>query len=243
MTSNFRSRGIRILCDKGNLVSKQEKIYFEPSDHCQIQNEQILQWQEKGLISLFEYSVVQNSIDTYNFHVNLARDDYRNIYKYLPDMVLNEFRMVSLIFDQSFRNYTVGYRLDNARLINQSFYFYPTIWKEFRYGIKGITDIKKINKYVNDFSKWVASGNADCRDEINEFASIIYKLKGISIHVDENVIGYKLYGRVQENDLKCFIKQRTGYDISENSHYGTSVLVALRVSCKMIKGYNIYYLS
>ncbi len=236
----FRSRGLRIYTDKFSL---QEKIYYEPDVRCQLHNKYITNLKSRGLLSLFEYSTVDDRIDTYNFHVNLTNPEFTQIYDGLVQNVVAEFNRVREHFGPSFQNYTVGYRLDGPQIVKQSFYFYPTVWKGLRYGIKGVTDRKKIVHDVTEFSNRITSGNKQTQKDISEFASMLYKFKGISIHVLDDVTGYKLYGRAENVVLRKYIMDRTGYDIFENVRHGDIVLVALRINNGLIKGYNIYFRS
>lgn len=242
MEKVIRSRGLRIFLQEGK-YSVQEKIYYEPDRNCQVNNIAINELMNDGIISLFEYSMVNKKIDTYNFHVNLTNENYIKLYENLPREVMGEFNKIRQNFGESFRNYTVGYRLNETGVINRCYYFYPTIWKEDRYGIKGVTNHEKIIYNLVGFSDKIIKGDEKIRKEIYEFASILYKFKGVSIHVSEQINGYKLYGRVKAEQLKKYISEKSGYDISKNSQYGDAVLVALRIKENAVAGYNIYYLS
>ena len=80
MTPVFRSRGTRIIKDKENCFTEQMKIYYEPENELK-ENRIIQRWLGAGILSLFEYSMVEETvIDTYNFHVNLMDEVYREIY-------------------------------------------------------------------------------------------------------------------------------------------------------------------
>ena len=73
MTPVFRSRGIRIIKDKEDCFTEQMKMYYEPENELK-ENSKIQRWLRTGILSLFEYSIVEeNVIDTYNFHVNLMQ--------------------------------------------------------------------------------------------------------------------------------------------------------------------------
>lgn len=244
MTPVVRSRGIRIIKDNENCFTEQMKIYYESENDLK-ENRKIQGWLRTGILSLFEYSMVgENVIDTYNFHVNLMDEVYREIYDgMLSKKEKKLLDMIPVLFDESFRNYTVGYRIAGEEIAGQSYYFYPTVLGKTRYKIRGIVDTKRIQQEIQRFSVYVSKGYLECENEIKIFGELMYKLKGISIHIAENNIGYKLYGRVSYELLKKYLLEIMGYELERNKHYGDVVLVAQRIQQGRVTGYNIYYLS
>lgn len=239
MKESFRSRGIR-LARVNNLISREMKVYFEPQN-ISIDCNPIRMWSEKSLIALFEYSTIQNQIDTYNYHVNLTDTNYEKIYAGLDKSILDTMNIVPEIFDISFRNYTVGYRLKNNKIYDSAYYFYPTIWKENRYGIKGIVDTDIISRAIQRFARYAAKDNYDSQQEILSFGQIVSKLKGVSVHCTSTVNGFKLYGRCSIDLLNPFILNTMGIHITEFQQYGDVVLVAQRITNGIVNGYNLYY--
>ena len=239
MEETFRSRGIR-LTRINNQISQQMKIYYEPTN-ISVECDSIRMWSEKGLISLFEYSTVQNHIDTYNYHLNLIDNHYDEIYTGLDKNTLAVLKEIPAIFDDSFQNYTVGYRINNNQIYDSSYYYYPTIWKENRYGIKGIVDKKIINQEVQQFAKYVAKEHYEVQQEIIRFGQIMTKLKGVSVHYTGTISGFKLYGRCSTEILNSFLLYTMGTRITEFQQYGDVILVAQRIQNGMVSGYNLYY--
>lgn len=237
----FRSRGIRILYNDGHTLCK-EKVYYEPDESCVQKNEYIENLQERGLISLFEYSVVEEQIDTYNFHVSLTNENYMEIYEGISSNVVNAFEIIKMCFGGCMKNYTIGYKMRGAIIEQQSFYFYPTIWKGTRYGIKGITEQGVINDGISKFAELIARNYTSTSNEINNFSEIIYKFKGISIHPYGNSIGYKIYGRVDNNIIKKYLMEKYGFNMESYHKYGECVLAALRIINGQVQGINIYFL-
>lgn len=244
MTPVFRSRGIRIIKDKENCFTEQMKIYYEPENELK-ENRIIQRWLSTGILSLFEYSMVEeNVIDTYNFHVNLMDEVYREMYdEMLAEGEKKLLGMIPVLFDESFRNYTVGYRIAGQEIAGQSYYFYPTVLGETRYKIRGIVDDERIYQEIQRFSEYVSKGRLECENEIKAFGRLMHKLKGISIHIAENNVGYKLYGRIRYELLKKYLMEIMGYELERNKHYGDVVLAAQRIQRGRVTGYNIYYLS
>ena len=187
MTPVFRSRGIRIIKDKEDCFTEQMKMYYEPENELK-ENSKIQRWLRTGILSLFEYSIVEeNVIDTYNFHVNLMDEVYREIYDgMLTEREKKLLDMIPVLFDQSFRNYTVGYKMVGQEIAGQSYYFYPTVLGKTRYTIRGIVDAERIHQEIQRFSAYVSKGHMGCENEIKTFGRLMYKLKGISIHINVN---------------------------------------------------------
>lgn len=243
MDNKFRSRGIRIIKDNDIVFSEQMKIYYEPDSTIVAENERIHELINNNILMYFEYSQLEDgTIDTYNFHVNLM-EKYEELYKGLSAEKIEKLNAIVGLFDESFRNYTVGYRVDNQVITSQSYYFYPTILKETRYGIKGIVDKTVINCEVERFAKYISKENEKTREEIQQFGRLMNKLKGVSVHILDNQFGYKLYGRIEQSLLTEFLKDTMGYELIRNDQYGEVVLIAQRIQNEEVKGYNIYYLS
>lgn len=240
MEKVFRSRGIRLLRNQDGSIQEQQKIYYEPNE-CRIDNMQLYSWMEEKALSLFEYSEVGNKVDTYNFHVKLENDQYKVIYSGLDEQSCALLDVIPSVFDKSFRNYTVGYQVENEEISRSAYYFYPTIWKEIRYGIRGIEDTAIISKEISRFAEYVA-GNQQAHDEIVDFGKSMCKLKGISIHFRETLNGYKLYGRCNKSELQTLLADRMNVDL-ENYKYGDVVLVAQRIQLGHVTGYNLYFME
>lgn len=243
MSDVFRSRGIRILKDDEKGFTEQMKIYYEPAGSF-TENRKIQTWLKNGTLSLFEYSMLEeHRIDTYNFHVNLIRGDYQEIYNGLLPELRMELDVMPALLDESFRNYTVGYRIEKGKVIGQSFYFYPTVLKEHRFGIKGVVDKAKIREQTDRLAKYISKSDDAARKEIADFAENIYKFKGVSVHIAGDDIGYKIYGRVEQCRLEHFLSEKMGYSLKRSSKYGEVVLTAQRIQTGKVTGYNIYYLT
>lgn len=242
MEKLFRSRGIRLL--KGSdVVLKQMKIYYESGEHY-FNNQFVCKMIKNGLINYFEYSCLEDgTVDTYNFHVNLL-DDYSELYQTLELYQKEIIDEIPFLFDENYRNYTVGYRMKGKEILSSSFYFYPTINREGRYRIKGITDKVVIDSEIKRFSKKVCEENNMAQEEIMRFGAILKKLKGVSVHITNANLGYKLYGRVDVETLKSFFRECLDYELDNDfSLYGEIVLVAQRIEENKIPGYNIYFLK
>ncbi|WP_075678595.1 hypothetical protein [Roseburia sp. 831b] len=236
----FRSRGIRLIKSNGD-ISYKEKVYYEPDDSYEIKNLQVNDLQANGIISLFEYSVVDKEIDAFNFHVNL-NCDYQDIYDGIPKCICNEIKEMHSVLGDPFKNYTIGYKFKDTVITGRSYYYYPTVWKKTRYGIEGITDASVIKEKLNKFYGHIDLNEKLCSDEKETFISYMYKLKGISISYEQDGMNYKVYGRIEMRQLKSLLKNYMGYDLKDNGSYGPVVLVAQRICNSVIVGYNIYYL-
>ena len=241
MEKRFRSRGIRIEYNESN-CSVTEKCYYEPDQECKISNEYINALQDKGIISLFEYSIVDNKIDTYNYHVDLLKDEYAEMYEGLSYSIIDMLKKIQDSFGKYMKNYTVGYRMNESTIVQQIFYFYPTIWNGNRYRIKGITEKAVIFNGIKNFFEFFIDEDKQTRKKVMEFADMIYKFKGISVHVSNNELSYKIYGRINYNLLKAYLSKNYSYNIDKNLKYGKCVLAALRIMNNRIQGINIYYL-
>lgn len=240
MEKVFRSRGIRLLRNQDGSTQEQQKIYYEPNGS-RIDNRQLYSWMEENALSLFEYSEVANKIDTYNFHVRLENDQHKNIYSGLDEQSRVLLDVIPSVFDESFRNYTVGYQVKNGEISRSAYYYYPTIWKETRYGIQGIEDTAIISREISRFADYVTA-DQQAKDEIEDFGRIMCKLKGISVHFRETLNGYKLYGRCNKFELQALLADRMKVDL-ENYKYGDVVLVAQRIQLGHVTGYNLYFME
>lgn len=237
----FRARGIRLTKLNGN-VSYKEKVYYEPDNSYDIKNSQVSDLQANEVISLFEYSVVDKEIDAFNFHVNL-NCEYQVIYEGLPECICNKVKEMCFVLGEPFKNYTIGYKFKDAEITGRSFYYYPTIWKKTRYGIKGITDASVIKEKLDRFYDYIGLNKNMCSDEKEVFINSMYKLKGISFSYGRDGMNYKVYCRMDISQLKPLLKKCLGYDLKYECSYGPVVLVAQRISNSIICGYNIYYLA
>lgn len=237
----FRSRGIRLF-KNSNLISQQTKIYYE-AEKFDFDNSFVCKLVNSGIIDCFEYSCLDNDeIDAYNFHVNL-QTDYSQLYMPLSSYQVEIINSIPKIFDVNFKNYTIGYRFEKNEITGNSYYFYPTVIRDERYRINGVTDREIIISEVNNFAKKVAV-NKDVFDEINTYGSILTKLKGVSIHIQNDRVGYKLYGRIRFEELKVFFKKYLNFEIDEYfGVYGEIILVAQRIEDGQVQGYNIYFLK
>lgn len=238
MEKVFRSRGIRLLRNQDGSTQVQQKIYYEPNG-CRVDNRQLYSWMEEKVLSFFEYSEVCNKIDTYNFHVKLENDQHKIIYSRLDEQSRALLDVIPSVFDESFQNYTVGYQVEKGEISRSAYYYYPTIWKEIRYGIQGIEDAATISREITRFAEYVAS-DQQAKDEIVDFGRSMCKLKGISVHFRETLNGYKLYGRCNKSELQTLLVDRMKVDL-ENYKYGDVILVAQRIQLGHVTGYNLYF--
>lgn len=238
MEKKLRSRGIRIKKNE-DISYVESKIYYEP-ENILLTNKKICDWESRHILQVFEYSEVNNRVDTFNFHVNLLQD-YKCLYDGLTENEKDVLHRIPQIFDERFRNYTVGYRLQNDAIVGQSYYFYPTFLKDHRYGIKGITDATTIANQVKEFAMAVSGGDP-CENEIIEFGFLLKKLKGVSFHISDKKHSYKLYGRMDFEVLRTYLLKNIGYDLHNLDNYGEVALVAQRIEHGCVTGYNVYYL-
>lgn len=237
----FRSRGIRLIKSEEGVFCR-EKVYYEPDGSYEIKNLWVRKQQSDGIISLFEYSIIDEVIDSFNFHVNL-NGDYRRIYERLPKYICEEVAEFESLLGDPFKNYTIGYKFSEVEITGRSFYFYPTTWKENRYGIKGITENSVINEKLGAFYEYIGLNENLFGDEKKEFISSVCKLKGISVTYGLDGMDYKVYCRMDMKQLNLLLKKYLGYEQKERDEYGPIVLVAQRICNSAIVGYNIYYLA
>lgn len=242
----FRSRGVRFIkksfAGYGKSFAK-VKIYYEP-DFSILKCHRLSEMMNKGILEYFEYSENESgNIDTFNFHnnLNIQSDE---IYQDLSVEQLQILKKVPYFFDQTFLNYTIGYKVDEEKIIGKNYYFYPTIKKENGYGIKGITERTIIEKYIGRFAYEIGINDMESEDEIKAFSGMIYKFKGISIAFTINkLVEYKIYGRILSCDIYKFLSDKVEIDSDSLEKFGDVVLVAQRIRNKCVVGYNLYYLS
>lgn len=246
MSKEFRSRSIRLMKDPVVAASanfSNSKIYYD-AESSLLTNSELKQYVNKGILDYFEYSEDEyGKIDAFNFHNNLEVicDD---LYQNLLENQLKLIKEIPNIFDKSFLNYTIGYRVVNEKILGRNYYFYPTIKKEKGFGIKGITDSMIIKEYINKFISNLGFRNAETGLEIRSFASLMYKFKGISIAFSENnPVEYKVYGRISTHDIYEYLRDKILFDFNLCEKYGDVVLVAQRINNDHVVGYNIYYLD
>lgn len=241
MERQLRSRGFRIYFADKKITCK-EKVYYEPDITCVYNNVNIRMLEDLGILNLFEYSMIEDQIDGINFHVDLTKNTYKTLYKDLPITIIKKFDAIASCMGDCMKNYTIGYRLKEDAIEQQVFYFYPTVWKETRYGIKGITDRRTICNGLNSFIERAVNPLLNNDDKVKAFIDNIYKFKGISVHLSNNKIGYKIYGRILYENLKKYLFTYFDYDIDLLSKYGDCVLTAIRLADQRVEGINIYFL-
>lgn len=228
----FRSRGFRYENETGLLKMK---IYYD-ADSSVIEGNELLGTIDKKM-QLFEYSVDEyGNVETVNFHndfTNIINDGFGENMEEIHNRIIE-------IFDDSFRDYTIGYRIKENEVIGKSVYYYPTAWKGTRYGIKGITDKAKMSIQLNRFIDTI-DVNTEDKIEILQFTSLFYKFKGCGITFSHNGNKeYKLYGRILSKDINDFFQNKV--NLSACNIYGDVVLTAIRIRNGVVSGYNLYYL-
>lgn len=232
MRKVFRSRGIRFDVN-GKFVS--EKRYFEPDIYHLSQYDNLkdcfLRW------DCFEYAVKvgTESVDSVNFHTDMTTHNP-------SDLILQDvfsIEKIRKIFDDSFKAYTIGMRLAGNEIIGQSIYYYPSILKTNRYGIKGITNPLVINVECSRLLKYL-----DIDDErYIKYVNMITKLKGFSVTKNQyRKVSYKLYAYVEDDKL---------FDLFENKNavekcfreYGKTKLTSMRIMDGKVTGINLYFIE
>lgn len=242
MKKLFRSRGIRINRKKDNSIDTKMKIYYD-ADLYKVENKILDNFVTKGIIRLFEYSILEpeNKIDTYNYHVDLCHKQNELLYEGIDSSRKMVLEIIPELFDSTFKNYTIGYRVNNKKITDTCYYFYPTEYRDNRYRIKGITNKSVILQESERFADYVST-DIFAKKEIIKYSSIMEKLKGVSVHLSNNKISYKLYGRIDSELLHEYIWNMIGYDLSK-LNYGEVVLSAQRIEDGKITGYNVYFLQ
>ncbi|MEE1282959.1 MAG: hypothetical protein UHK60_12050 [Acutalibacteraceae bacterium] len=189
MKKDFRSRGIRFDIN-GELVS--EKEYYEPDIYYLSRYKNLkdcfVRWE------CFEYAmkVGMESVDSVNFHTDMTTHNPKDLI--LQNVISSE--KIRKIFDDSFKAYTIGMRLTGDEITGQSIYYYPSVWKIHRYGIKGITDPLVINAECSRLLNYLELNDK----RYVEYVNMITKLKGFSVTENQDgKVSYKLYAYVKTN--------------------------------------------
>lgn len=241
MNRHFRSRGIQIkkAFQSPGEASLGMKCYYDADPKLLSALYGICSIDQR--LSCFEYSLdTYGNIDSYNFHVDLTAPS-DGLFADQTLRMRNTLLEIPQIFDCSFRNYTIGYRIKEGRYMGKTFYFYPTVWQHERFGIQGVVDPARIEKYWSRFIKWCSLSEAD---ELRRFWSMIRKFKGISVSETPNrELEYKIYARTEQAPLYHLVEQTTCADLSFGRKYGPCVLTAQRIAGGKVTGYNLYYLS
>jgi hypothetical protein len=247
----FRSRGIRLSINRQTREWEiREKIYYDADAYEKSkENNGMLKLLENKIIKRFEYSIREgDKVDTINFHVDLTKE-ISQLYFGLDKNILQLIENIPKVFNSTFLNYTIGYMFDNYVINQKTFYFYPTIWKGDRYGIKGIEDRDEIKCCLERFIRFIKCGSFD-NTIVNYYARNIEKLKGISISADKkDRMTIKLYARIRRHSVLSIMDMLTkennvirfNYDEIRNE-YGDPHLVALRIHNTSVSGINLYYL-
>lgn len=245
MQKEFRSRGIRLMknIDYINNDIPNSKTYYN-ADISLLDNPELQSYVNNGTLKYFEYSLLETGeIDNFNFHTDTSNiPDV--IYKNLSEAQLKHLNKIPLVFDENFLNYTVGYRVRDKKIVIYNYYFYPTIKKEDRIGIKGVTDRAKIQKYTDSFIEFLNITDPETIDEIRAFFSLTYKFKGLILTFNENdLVEYKIYGRIETEKIYKFIEDKISVDTNTYREYGEVILVGQRIRNTKVVGYNLYYLK
>lgn len=234
MGADFRSRGFSY-----NILSKKMtmKKYYEPNNDVLLINENIRYISSN--MKCLEYSVNdKGKIDSINFHTECNNISNYILYNFNDIVSLN----IKSIFDESYKAYTVGYRLTDTYISGMSIYYYPTVWKKERFGICGITDNIKICHQISLFLTAIKATDK-CRNKMKQLTPAIKKFKGCCITSDyNNIISYKLYFKINICDIKSFFEKNIDINKLEDN-YGDTVLIAVRFDEGEISGYNFYYLN
>lgn len=245
MQKEFRSRGIRLMknIDYINNTIPNSKTYYNV-DISLLDNPELQNHVNKGILKYFEYSLLESGeIDNFNFHTDTSNiPDV--IYKNLSEAQLKHLKKIPLVFDENFLNYTVGYRVRDEKIVIYNYYFYPTIKKGNRMGIKGVTDRDKTQKYTDNFIEFLNITDPEAMDEIKTFFSLTYKFKGLVLTFNENdLIEYKIYVRIETEKIYKFLEDKILVDTNLYKKYGDVVLVGQRIRNNQVAGYNLYYLK
>lgn len=234
MQSKFRSRGI-----KYNVITKKitMKRYYDPDYEILSINPEI------NIISkhmdCLEYSKNDAGIiDSINFHTNCIDIEPFKLFEF-NDFISNN---IITIFDETYKAYTLGYRLKGTVIDGMSIYYYPTTWKFNRLGICGTTNTDKIMQQIDRFMEGI-NATVDLKKSMKECVSKIEKFKGCCITINGNdEISYKLYFKMKQNYIKEFFVNMLDVNVFEKM-FGKTVLIAIRFENSRICGYNFYYLK
>lgn len=227
MEQLFRSRGVKVIV--GESEPHRMKIYYEPNIEILSLNPEVLEL--AGRFECLEYAVAEGEIDAINFHTGC-----KNVEDIISEFNCELIAKMGEIFDTSYKPYTLGYRLNGGK----SIYYYPTVWKDTRFGICGIIDNSVINEQINRFLFWVSASN-DCRNIIYRQIPYITKFKGVCITNYQNKNSYKLYFRMTSQGIcKTFVPD---CDIEKYcDEYGEIVLISIGIMNGEIESYNFYFL-
>lgn len=243
MEKIFRSRGFGFyIATDQSINAVKQKVYYEADTivlSCILDS--VLP--DNTTLSFFEFAENENGeVSSLNFHVDLMCD-YSTLYSDLDESLKQMLKSLPQKIGNAFLNYTVGYRIKNLKICGKSYYFYPTIFRESekRYGIKGITDKKRIIESVERFLCAIGCKNGFVY-ELRPYLEMIQKLKGVCVSVsDDHKFEYKIYGRIEKGRSSNFMKNLCAADCEEYNQYGDIFLTAIRFSRTEILGYNSYY--
>lgn len=230
MEKIFRSRGLKF-DDNGKFVS--QKIYYEADSaflpECEKLQNYTKQW------DFFEFSLKNaNIVDSVNFHTDSSTLNPKNLI--MQDILGIE--VVRRIFDESYKAYTIGVRMNGKEIVGYSIYYYPTIWKTNRYGLNGITDIEVIKEECNRFKEYLFVDDV----RFAKYIALIRKLKGISVTSDQNgELSYKLYAYIDDIGLLNLFGDASDLE-KAFKQYGNTKLTAIRIANEKVVGINLYYI-
>lgn len=235
----FRSRGICLLRQDGDAPHRQ-KCYYDAGDS--LYPAYLQQYIADGLLHPFEYSLNQFGVlDSINFHVETERD-LSPLYEGISEEPRRIIGAIPRIFSQNFRLYTIGYRMLGEDIIGKTFYFYPTIRKENRVGIKGIEDSGLIGNFCDRFLQFLQMPS-ESWEEIEHYVKLVAKFKGVSLTVLRNgAVDYKFYGRIPSSKIYQYLQNYLYSDITQYQRFGDVILTAVRFNERAVMGYNLYYL-
>lgn len=201
------------------------KTYYN-ADMSLLNNPKLQSYVNEGILKYFEYSVLETGeIDNFNFHTDTS-DIPDSIYKNLSELLLNHLKKIPFVFDENFLNYTVGYRVRDEKIVIYNYYFYPTVRKGNRMGIRGVTDRYKIQKYTDNFIDFLNITDPDAKAEIKEFFSLTSKFKGLILTFNENsLVEYKIYGRIDTEKIYKFLEDKIIVDTNVYRKYGEVTIV------------------
>lgn len=238
MTEIFRSRGISI--QKYSPYQIRKKTYWDlVSAH--LNSPWITSLENNGVLTSFEKAQTNSEITAINFHVALCKD-YSGIFIPASNLCHQSIKKISLCFGENYRPYTLGVRLSGDMVRAISYYYYPTIWKETRYGICGDADRKN---FTNGIKKFADAMNISYIGELQSFIQAAIKFKGLSITEDNGQFSYKLYAKVDEQLFLMHLEQHLpeAYKKIKTTINDKIVLSAIRIENNQIEGYNYYFLT
>ncbi len=250
MEKIFRARNLRLSFE--SVQDSEEKIYYKVEPVI-IKN--FLDKIPQDTLTAFEYSILMRNgeeiLDSVNFHVDLTKN-ITPLYNELPKSSLKILSDIPKIFDENFRNYTVGLRIKNSEMASRTFYFYSTVWKGTRFGMKGISEKNRLNDYLMRFIDYFKVTKPLSKIILKKYFSAIFKLKGVSISVGKS--GYdnlKIYARTNHvalSEIILFLKEsslianeRILCECEEK--FGDIALTSLRIKNGEVMGFNLYFLK